>query len=402
MTEMATSAARGTLRIGGTAVEPADAQVVAPPGSPLALRDVLISSPGSEDSGLDLGGPGVVRYDGDEGSDSWSTSSAESSAAPSSGGYGPPAPVDGCEMTVGGITLTDSTANIGIFKNYVIITDEVPAFPGMESVSISLKEAQAGRAVSGTAAASAPGNGKEDDAKPSKAYWIFKKSLRWPWAFVPSAAVSAVILVVIYLTLTHPPTQAEENEATDPIILPNGVEYASRRVWKAMPPKRVMPALALPIETVIVHHTATSACFMTSSCIERVAAMQRSQMDGEGRNWADIGYNFLVGGDGVVYEGRGWQYVGGHFENEIWSRPTLGIAAIGNFVETQPAENQLQELRKFMAWAVTEGRIASDYKLYGVCQLIATKSPGLQLMARLRTWPHWDSFVKQPNVSCTE
>ena len=28
--------------------------------------------------------------------------------------------------------------------------------------------------------------------------------------------------------------------------------------------------------------------------------------------WDDIGYNFLVGEDGNVYEGRGWDTVGAH------------------------------------------------------------------------------------------
>ena len=28
--------------------------------------------------------------------------------------------------------------------------------------------------------------------------------------------------------------------------------------------------------------------------------------------WSDIGYNFLVGEDGNIYEGRGWGKVGAH------------------------------------------------------------------------------------------
>lgn len=32
----------------------------------------------------------------------------------------------------------------------------------------------------------------------------------------------------------------------------------------------------------------------------------------ESRNWWDIAYNFLIGGDGAVYEGRGWDSEGSH------------------------------------------------------------------------------------------
>ena len=30
------------------------------------------------------------------------------------------------------------------------------------------------------------------------------------------------------------------------------------------------------------------------------------------QGWSDIGYSFLIGGDGRVYEGRGWGRVGAH------------------------------------------------------------------------------------------
>jgi N-acetylmuramoyl-L-alanine amidase len=29
-------------------------------------------------------------------------------------------------------------------------------------------------------------------------------------------------------------------------------------------------------------------------------------------DWMDLGYSFLVGGDGQVYEGRGWNHSGAH------------------------------------------------------------------------------------------
>lgn len=47
------------------------------------------------------------------------------------------------------------------------------------------------------------------------------------------------------------------------------------------------------------------------------------------REWDDIGYNFLIGEDGNVYEGRGWGVKGAHFP--AYNPRSLGICFIGSF-----------------------------------------------------------------------
>ena len=51
--------------------------------------------------------------------------------------------------------------------------------------------------------------------------------------------------------------------------------------------------------------------------------------------WNDIGYNFLVGGDGQAYEGRGWETLGAHASN--WNSESIGICAIGTFTSSAPS-----------------------------------------------------------------
>lgn len=41
--------------------------------------------------------------------------------------------------------------------------------------------------------------------------------------------------------------------------------------------------------------------------------------------WDDIGYNFIVGEDGNVYEGRGWDIVGAHAGVNTYNQQSLGI-----------------------------------------------------------------------------
>ncbi len=59
-----------------------------------------------------------------------------------------------------------------------------------------------------------------------------------------------------------------------------------------------------------IHHTVTSECSNFDDCAEQMRIIQNYHMDSNG--WSDIGYSFLVGGDGKIYEGRGWNVVGAH------------------------------------------------------------------------------------------
>jgi N-acetylmuramoyl-L-alanine amidase len=49
----------------------------------------------------------------------------------------------------------------------------------------------------------------------------------------------------------------------------------------------------------------------------------------DANKWNDIGYNFLVGEDGNVYEGHGWDSVGAHALS--YNPKSIGICFIGDF-----------------------------------------------------------------------
>jgi len=52
------------------------------------------------------------------------------------------------------------------------------------------------------------------------------------------------------------------------------------------------------------------SCYNDNDCKLRVQSIQRSHQTANG--WADIGYHFLVGENGKVYEGRGWNREAAH------------------------------------------------------------------------------------------
>ncbi|KAH9512608.1 Peptidoglycan-recognition protein SC1a [Bulinus truncatus] len=64
-----------------------------------------------------------------------------------------------------------------------------------------------------------------------------------------------------------------------------------------------------------IHHAESSECFSQSTCAAEVRGFQNFHMDTRG--WNDIGYSFLVGGDGSVFEGRGWDKISEeNYENQ--------------------------------------------------------------------------------------
>uniref|UniRef100_A0A674JDA9 Peptidoglycan recognition protein 1 n=1 Tax=Terrapene triunguis TaxID=2587831 RepID=A0A674JDA9_9SAUR len=110
---------------------------------------------------------------------------------------------------------------------------------------------------------------------------------------------------------------------------PSCPTIVSRSQWRARTPRSRVP-LKTPVPFVIIHHTAGNRCYTQASCSQQVRGIQNYHMGSNG--WSDIGYNFLIGEDGRVYEGRGWSTVGAHARN--WNSRSLGFSFLGTFTST--------------------------------------------------------------------
>jgi len=75
----------------------------------------------------------------------------------------------------------------------------------------------------------------------------------------------------------------------------------------------------------------------------------------------DIPFNFLIGGDGLIFEGRGFNTIGQHSVG--FDDITLGIGFIGNFTETQPNESLLDATLNFFGEALRIDKFAYDYRI---------------------------------------
>ncbi|XP_017872994.1 PREDICTED: peptidoglycan-recognition protein SC2-like, partial [Drosophila arizonae] len=120
-------------------------------------------------------------------------------------------------------------------------------------------------------------------------------------------------------------------------------------------------------------------------CAQELRNIQSYHMNSLG--WADIGYNFLIGGDGAVYEGRGWNVLGAHATN--WNSKSIGISFMGNFSNSKPTAAMISAAKSLLADAVSRGQISSGYTLYGHRQVSSTECPGNNLWNEIRTWANW-------------
>ncbi|XP_077293930.1 peptidoglycan-recognition protein SC2-like [Arctopsyche grandis] len=169
-------------------------------------------------------------------------------------------------------------------------------------------------------------------------------------------------------------------------VLDNGkaVTIVSRAGWGARSPTSTT-GMSTPVPYVVIHHSAGPACTTNSACQSQMRSMQNLHMDTNG--WADIGYSFGVGGDGLAYEGRGWARVGAHAPG--FNDRSIGICNIGTFTSVLPPASQLTAVKELIAQGVSLGRISSNYKLIGHRQAVSTECPGNRLYEEIKTWPHY-------------
>ncbi|XP_052897715.1 peptidoglycan-recognition protein LC-like isoform X5 [Anopheles moucheti] len=171
---------------------------------------------------------------------------------------------------------------------------------------------------------------------------------------------------------------------------PKPLRLVTRTEWLAQPSRGELADLKLPANLVIIAHTATEGCTTQQACIALVQSIQRYHINQT--NYGDIGYNFLIGGDAFVYEGRGWLKVGAHTKN--YNTISQGIAFIGNYETVdRPTEQQMEQLELLLHNGTEGGWLAQDYKLHGASQLKTTISPGKLLMEKLRLLLHFSENV---------
>lgn len=161
-------------------------------------------------------------------------------------------------------------------------------------------------------------------------------------------------------------------QTPEPAVEDNGTyEIVPRSAWTS---KGVGPNhnLMNGVQRITVHHTDEHAGMAGLPDIEVVRRIENYHRGPE-KGWAAIGYHYLVGKDGRIYEGRPVKYQGAHVSGA--NEHNLGISVIGDFNLHLPNTRQLAALRAFLDDQRVRFKVAMR-AVYGHRELHASLCPG--------------------------
>ncbi|XP_046976843.1 peptidoglycan recognition protein-like isoform X3 [Vanessa cardui] len=157
-----------------------------------------------------------------------------------------------------------------------------------------------------------------------------------------------------------------------------------------------------PLMLVVVQHTVSGECTKFAQCAAELRTMQGWYI---ALHDYDIPYNFLIGNDGRVYEGRGWNKEGAHTFG--YNRCSVGIGFVGDYRGERPhhsqvTESQLNRTRMLLEDGVRMGYLRPDFLIVGAKDIQDTASPGSNLLHALYLFDNYDHKHRFRGLNCTQ
>ena len=177
---------------------------------------------------------------------------------------------------------------------------------------------------------------------------------------------------------TRPQMPVTPDEPT--ISTGRGYELVHRNAWTDAAVKS-NSVLMGTVTRLTVHHTGEHEGLVGLPDIEVVSRIEKYHRNE--KKWAAIGYHYLVGRDGRIYEGRPAKYQGAHVSTA--NENNLGVSVIGDFMRQLPNEKQLTALRAFLD-DMRKRYGVSKAKVYGHRDLHSSLCPGDALYAWVKKY----------------
>ncbi|XP_057580552.1 peptidoglycan recognition protein 3-like isoform X2 [Hippopotamus amphibius kiboko] len=108
---------------------------------------------------------------------------------------------------------------------------------------------------------------------------------------------------------------------------------------------------------VILDQVTGRECQEQKVCSQKLRGLQSHSVYSKG--WCDVAYNFLVGDDGKVYEGVGWNVQGMHTRG--YNNVSLGLAFFGNKLGSSPSPAALSAAEDLILYAIKKGHLSPRY-----------------------------------------
>ncbi|MFM9946122.1 MAG: N-acetylmuramoyl-L-alanine amidase [Bacteroidia bacterium] len=164
-----------------------------------------------------------------------------------------------------------------------------------------------------------------------------------------------VKIILIYAPELKNPVVTNLFKTTDPCDKPQMISYT---FWREGLPNPKPPREQTKVEHLVVHHSAGSNSDTNYINTVRNIYLLHTQTNG----WDDIGYNFLVAPNGIIFKGRDPQGVadednilGAHFCGKNSS--TMGVCMMGDFMKQRPTLQAIFSLKYLLAWKLKKDGI---------------------------------------------
>lgn len=182
------------------------------------------------------------------------------------------------------------------------------------------------------------------------------------------------------LAPTVPGSFPQEREPGQAPMHPGGYVLVRRSAWAVAPVRGNNVAMG-SVTRITIHHTGEEPGLEGVPEIERLRRIEHYHQTS--RHWAAIGYHYLVGRTGYVYEGRPVHYQGAHVSGQ--NEHNLGISVIGDFMTHLPEPAQLAALEHFLNDQRLRFQVGV-HRVYGHRELGTSQCPGDRLYAWLRAY----------------
>jgi hypothetical protein len=160
----------------------------------------------------------------------------------------------------------------------------------------------------------------------------------------------------------------------------SGIKLIGRADWASA--ELANPQYANPMKTVkriTIHHDGMPSSPMeTQDQIRaRIVAIRNSHIN---KNWADIGYHFIVDPLGQVWEGRPMEYQGAHVQGH--NENNVAVMVLGNFQHDRPTAKALDTLSRLIRYLMQRYKVETKM-VFTHRELKLSGCPGKYLQAEV-------------------